>query len=163
MLFFRFGSSSAVLALALLSTNLLAQEPTQQASGTTQTAPDASTLLQSAADAFDGGQAVSSVSLSGTVTLHNAQDETGTFSAQVTPTSSSLEVTTGTQDRKDTRVAGDPLPACGWTDANGQHDAKTHNCLVNVDWVLPSVSLLPEIKRRTSILWWARKSGIKSA
>ena len=87
---------------------------------------------------------ITSIHLAGTAhAISGAASEAGTFSFdEARSGDTTLVLRTGQLSRTLTSVNFAADPTCQWTDASEKkHIASMHNCLLSLDWVLPSFSL----------------------
>jgi hypothetical protein len=114
-----------------------------------QNYPSGLSWVERAMAALTGGNPVSSVSLSGSVTWNVGGNQgEGTITLQSTGnTNSQIQLTTSAGDRSETRnwAADGSGPVGQWVDLNGQpHQMALHNCWTDAVWFFPALSMLSD-------------------
>ncbi len=102
---------------------------------------------QAAMQALTGGNPVTSVTESGTVTVTIGQDqEQGTVSLQSTGImTNQIAMSTNSGNRSEVRLWSGYTPSGQWTGLDGQpHQMAQHNCWTDALWFFPALSLLSD-------------------
>jgi hypothetical protein len=103
------------------------------------------TWAQQAMAALTGGNLVSSISESGTVTLGNGGGQATISLASTGVMTDQITITTNAGNRSEVRQWGGQRPSGQWTGLNGQnHPMNTFNCWTDAVWFFPALSLLSD-------------------
>lgn len=119
-----------------------------------QRLPSGQTWAMQAMAALTGGNQVTSVTESGSVTRTLGNDqETGNVSLQSTGVMiSQMTISTSAGNRSETRSWSSGMPSGQWTGLDGQqHPMSQHNCWTDAVWFFPALSLLSDYSDPTLV------------